>query len=177
MAFKFFSHNGQLLPAEKALVPLSNLEYSYGYGVYETIRVKGSLAFFVDQHCQRPLSSAAVIDLEHPFSADEVKQYIMDLIKANQVVSANIKILLIGSVKKDKADLYLLCLNPQFIDRKSYRDGVSCITYKYQREYAQAKTLNMLPSYLAYRAARLAEAYDALLIDQKGYIREGSRTN
>lgn len=43
--------------------------------------------------------------------------------------------------------------------------------------YPHAKTLNMLPSYLAYRDARKAGAHDALLINRHGEITEGTRSN
>ena len=38
MAFDVYSRNGEILPASEAVVPLSNVEYAYGFGVYETIR-------------------------------------------------------------------------------------------------------------------------------------------
>jgi branched-subunit amino acid aminotransferase/4-amino-4-deoxychorismate lyase len=51
------------------------------------------------------------------------------------------------------------------------------VTEQYERSYPHAKTLNMLPSYLAFRRASAAGAYDALLIDSNGNITEGTRTN
>ena len=35
----------------------------------------------------------------------------------------------------------------------------------------------MLMSYLAYKKAKESGAYDALLVDNKGFVREGTRTN
>ncbi len=35
MDFKYFSKNGKILPIEQAVIPFSNIEYSYGFGVYE----------------------------------------------------------------------------------------------------------------------------------------------
>jgi branched-chain amino acid aminotransferase len=40
-----------------------------------------------------------------------------------------------------------------------------------------SKVKNLLLNFLAYREARKADALDALLIDQTGNIREGTRTN
>ena len=89
----------------------------------------------------------------------------------------NLKILLIGGVIKEKATLNILCLNPLFTDRKFYKEGAELITYNYERAFPHAKTLNMLESYLAYGKAKKSGAYDALLINQKGFITEGTRTN
>src|SRR5262249_33182881 len=75
------------------------------------------------------------------------------------------------------ATLYILCLNPLFPDKKMYRDGVACTTYPYERPFPHAKTLNMLQSYLAYRDAVKKGAYDALLINGRDEITEGTRSN
>jgi branched-chain amino acid aminotransferase len=68
-------------------------------------------------------------------------------------------------------------LNPLFVDKKLYKEGAKCISLNYERAYPQAKTLNMLGSFLAYKKAKAKGAYDALLIDKDGFIREGTRTN
>lgn len=177
MEFKYFSQNGKILPIEKAVIPLSNIEYTYGFGVYESIRVSNGVVYFLKDHIERLLGSAKVISIDHPFDGEFIKNSIFDLIKDHQQETFNLKILLIGSSTKEKALLNILCLNPLFPDHKLYRDGAEFITYEYERAFPHAKTLNMLESYIAYSRARKNKAYDALLINQKGYITEGTRTN
>lgn len=177
MPFSYFSRNGEIKPVAEAQVPLSNVEYSYGFGVYETIRVTKGRAHFLNDHCQRLMGSARIIDLEHPFESDFIYKTVGELLGKNQAETCNVKILLIGGHDKQSADLYIICLNPFFPDRKLYKTGAHAITYKYERMYPHAKTLNMLPSYLAYREAKRAGAYDALLINNAGNITEGTRTN
>jgi len=177
MAFNYFSHNGKILPIEEAQVPLSNIEYQYGFGVYESIKVSGGVAFFVADHIERLMSSAKEIGLTHPFSPRAVEQGVAELLEKNATESCNVKILLLGAKTAEGASLEILCLNPLFPDAKLYRDGVHCVTYEYERAFPHAKTLNMLQSYLAYAEARLASAYDALLLDREGNITEGTRTN
>lgn len=177
MSYDYFSKNGQLLPADQAVVPLDDIAYAYGFGVYETIRVAGGTVYFAQQHAARLLASAAAIELEHRFSAAAVEQAISDLVEKNQAEACNVKVLLVGGPTAEAAQLYIQCLNPLFPDRQLYKDGATFITERYQREYPHAKTLNMLPSYLAYRRAAAAGAYDALLIDRGGNITEGTRTN
>ncbi len=177
MAYEFFSHNGHLLPTTQAVVPLDSIEYSYGYGVYETIRVSHGTAHFVDEHCARLQASADAIELEHSFKPSEIMQFITDLVHANEVETCNLKVLLIGGRTAAAAQLYIMCLAPYFVDRKLYKTGCHCTTYEYERMYPHAKTLNMLPSYLAYRSAVRAGAHDALLINRRGEITEGTRSN
>jgi branched-chain amino acid aminotransferase len=175
--YPYFSRNGQLLTIDKAVVPLDSVEYSYGFGVYETIRVTKSIPNFLNEHCARLMASAAAIGLEHLYESEIVQTAAADLLTANKVEACNLKILLIGGSSKETANLYILCLNPLFPDRKLYKTGIHTITQKVERPFPQAKTLNMLPSFLAFRAAKQAGAYDALCVNREGYITEGTRTN
>jgi len=177
MEFKYFSRNSELLPIAEAQVSLSNIEYSYGFGVYESIRVSNGVIYFLDEHIERLMGSARAIGLEHAFSGEMVADAIAELLTKNAADTCNVKILLIGGKAAEDAELNILCLNPLFPDKKLYRDGVSVVTYPYERPFPHAKTLNMLQSYLAYRTAKEAGAYEALLIDGQGRITEGTRTN
>lgn len=177
MSFKFFSRNGEILPSEQAVVSLDDIAYGYGYGVYETIRVAQGIPYFINDHLERFMISAQAITLEHAFTPDFVKEAIVRLIEANKTDTSNIKMLLIGGRTAKDATLYIQMHNPLFPDRKLYKKGAHTITEQYERLYPQAKTLNMLPSYLAYKKASVAGAYDALLVNHSGCITEGTRTN
>ena len=177
MDFKYFSQNGKILPVEQAVIPLNNIEYSYGFGVYENVRVSKSVVYFIKDHIERLLESARIIRIIHPFNEEFIKKSILDLIDNYKSETFNLKILLIGGSVKEKAILNIFCLNPFFLDKKLYREGAEYITYGYERSFPHAKTLNMLRSYLAYRQAKESNAYDALLIDRNGFILEGTRTN
>ncbi|MEK7597758.1 MAG: aminotransferase class IV [Patescibacteria group bacterium] len=177
MDFKYFSQNGKIMPIEQAVIPMSNIEYSYGFGVYESIRASNGVVYFLKDHTNRLLESAKIIGLAHSFDEEFIKNSILDLIKNYKTETFNLKVLLIGGSTKEKAFLNILCLNPFFPDRELYRDGADFITYNYERAFPHAKTLNMLQSYLAYSKAKKLGAYDALLINQNGFITEGTRTN
>ena len=177
MTFKYFSHNYELKPATEAHVPLNNVEYSYGYGVYETLRFSKGTIYFLDDHIDRLFNSARVISIDHNFDKDSIMKNLVKLLEQNQAEACNIKILLLGGRDKDSANLYMFCSNPLFPDRKLYKTGVACVTENYERLWPGAKTLNMLPSYLAYKKAREAEAYECLLVNKEGFVTEGTRTN
>ncbi len=177
MNFSYFSRNGELLPIEQATVPLADIAYAYGYGVYETIRVKHGVPYFLPDHAERLLASASIIGLEHPFSATFVSDSIRALIQKTEVDTCNLKVMLIGGTTAVDAALYVMGSSPLFPDRKLYRDGAICTIYRCERAFPNAKTLNMLQSYLAYRDAKANGAYDALLINRADNITEGTRTN
>ena len=66
---------------------------------------------------------------------------------------------------------------PLYPRRDYYKNGVHTVSRNFERLFPQAKTLNMLGSYVAYTIARKQECYDALLIDNEGNILEGTRCN
>ena len=173
MDFKFFSKNGEIVPIERAVVPLSNIEYQYGFGVYENIRVANSVPLFLGEHLERLTNSADMLGLEHPFGVT-IQESVDLLVKKIGSGTYNLKILLIGG---GEPLLYIIPLNPHFPDKKLYRDGVALVTYAYERPFPHAKSLNMLQSYLAYKKAKEAGAYDALLTNKGNCITEGTRTN
>lgn len=156
---------------------VANIEYAYGFGVYETLRVVGGKPRFLADHLARLEKSAQIIGLEHAITLGELQLWIQQLLQAESIDVCNLKILLIGGRTAADAQLYILPLAPLFPDRKLYRDGVATITQHFERPWPQAKTLSMLGSYLAYRQARRANCYDALLINRHGAISEGTRTN
>lgn len=170
-------HNGQLIPVAEAKISVDSIEWTYGFGVYENLKIRHGHLYFADQHLDRLMTSARLINLEHTFRAEQITKWLMTLQAQASANSANLKILLIGGKTAADANLYAMTLAPKFLPKKSYTQGVHTITREYERFLPQAKTLNMLPSYLFFREAQAAGAHDTLLIDHAGHILEGTRSN
>ncbi len=172
-----FSHNGVIKPKSDATVSLFDIEYTYGFGVYESIRVVKDQIKYIEQHIERLMHSARVIELEHQFTSADIRKYIEQLVEKVDSDAFNLKLLLIGGRNAHDANFYALPLAPTFPNRKLYKQGAHAITIEYERYLPGAKTLNMLPSYLAYRDAKKQDAYDAILVNSSGEMLEGTRTN
>lgn len=177
MNYPYFLKNGRILPMTEAVIPLQNINFQYGFGVYETLKVRNKILYFTNQHIDRLLKSAEIISLVHLFTNEQIALFIHELISKNNIESCNIKILLIGGKTPSSAEIFILPLAPLFPDRKLYSHGASVITEKFERFLPNAKTLNMLPSFLFYSNAQKNNCYDSLLIDNNGNILEGTRTN
>ncbi len=177
MSYKLCSLNGKIIDSKDATISVFNIEYTYGFGVYEHIRVVNGIPYFCAEHLDRLMQSARMIGLEHALNPATVSQWIETLLNRLPSESYNIKILLIGGKTANEAQCYILPLPALFAKKEWYQKGVSMVSVQYERPFPQAKTLSMLPSYLAYRIARTADCYDALSIDGEGNIREGTRTN
>lgn len=177
MVGPWFSLNGRLLPVEQAVIPADDINFAYGYGVYETLKVRAGQLYFADYHEERLFHSASLLGLEHTLKPGDFVRWLQDLVAANQTVDANLKALLIGGNGPQGARLYILQLNPLFPDRKNYKQGGTAVTFEGERFLPGAKSLNMLVSTLAYRQAQAAGAYDALLVNRHRQVTEGTRTN
>lgn len=176
----YVSHNGNLIEKSEALVPVDDINFAYGYGVYETLKLRNGVIYFPERHEERLFHSAEIIELEHRWRRGEVVRSIAELVKANGVETANVKVLLIGGSGASPAEtarLYVMTLSPLYPDRKLYRDGARAVTYAGERHFPQSKSLSMTMSSLAFKHAVRVGAYDALLVDREGYLTEGTRTN
>jgi len=167
-------YNGTLIPTKDAHVAIDDIATLYGFGVYESLRLKKGQIFFLEKHLQRLFQSAHLIGLRHTYDEATITNWVHTLVEKNAIDTANIKIIFLGGTRPS---LYIFLLAPKFVEKKEYREGISTITFLYERFMPQAKTLNMLPSYMAYMQAKEAGAFDALFINRHNHIVEGSRTN
>lgn len=166
-----------MVPATDAKVSVNSIEFAYGFGVYETLRIKNKKALFAEDHLSRLQKSAEILRLEHDFMSEMIVEFIEDFIANTGDETYNLKMLLIGAAKREDAQLYIFGSNPFFPKDEWYTEGVKVTTAHFERAFPHAKSLNMLQSYLAYRDAKGTGAYDALLINNAGNITEGTRTN
>ncbi len=89
----FFPHTffqGKVVPTEQANVPIMTNAMQYGTGFFGGIRAyhnethKASYVFRLDDHIARFQNSAKLLGVKLPYTHDELKQIIIDLIKKNK---------------------------------------------------------------------------------------------
>jgi branched-chain amino acid aminotransferase len=80
--------DGRLVPWDQAQVHVSIHALHYGSSVFEGIRAyetaSGPAVFCLDPHVDRLFNSAKVYRMEIPYTKEEIKQAIVDTIKANR---------------------------------------------------------------------------------------------
>jgi branched-subunit amino acid aminotransferase/4-amino-4-deoxychorismate lyase len=174
MELNFFSHNWEIRDINESNISLSNIGYQYWFGVYETIKVRKDIIFFLDNHINRLLEWAKEIWLEHDFEYKNIKEYIINLKENLDEKSFNLKILLIWW---QIPEINIIPLAPLFVDRKLYKKWVKTISKNYERWLPNVKSLNMLPSYLLFTEWKKQWCYDVLLKDKENNLIEWTRTN
>lgn len=168
--------NGELAEDGAAAFSLDDSDVTFGYGCYETLKVRGGVLFFPEFHAERLVGSARILGIAIDFDESGVIDALERLVAANRLVDNNVKVIVIGRNGRF-ADWYALPLPPLYPPPGSDRDGVTCLAYSGERHFPQAKSLSMLLSTVAYRTASALGCYDALLVNHRGEITEGTRTN
>ncbi len=172
----FFCHNGELKPVEEARFSLDDIELTHGYGCYETLKLRDGLIYFPEFHEERLLRSLAILGIAHALVPGTLAAALEALAKANGLRDANLKALAVA--RQDRpADWYIIALAPLSPAPEAYEQGVACLLYRGERQFPQAKSLSLLLSTIAYRSALAQGCHDALLVNGRGELTEGTRMN
>ncbi len=171
--------NGTILSEQAANISVFDKGYYFDFAVYSSIKVVQGRLFFPEYHVERLFESATLIGIEHQFTNKQILAWIRQAVRENELTDALLRLLLVGD-PDDSLGAKFFCIpigGLTFYPDALYRDGASAVTYQGERRFPQAKTKDLLVSFLAYRKATQHGALDALLIDRDGMIREGTRTN
>ncbi len=166
--------NGAVVPEHEAALPVSLRAVQHSFSVYEAMSVIDGKPRHLGEHLERLRCSASLIGLSSPFQDDEIARAIDDLIEADALRDATLRILLLGG----DVPMFFITYTPLLSYPDSfYADGIKCILYSGERFLPQAKTSNLLMQYLAQEEAKKEGAFEALLVDRNGLITEGTRSN
>jgi branched-chain amino acid aminotransferase len=182
--------NNKLVPKSKAVVSVFDHGFLYGDGVYETLRAYKGVVFKIEEHIERLFRSASMINLKIPKTRDEIKIAIYKTIRANRYNEAYIRI----SISRGPGTIGLdpeLCSKPTLViisntlreyPLQYYQKGVKVAVVNVRRNFKDAlnpriKSLNFLNNILAKIEAKNKGAYEAIMLNYRGYIAEGTITN
>jgi branched-chain amino acid aminotransferase len=181
---------GEFVKKEDAVVSVFDHGFLYGDGVFEGIRVYSGNVFRLDAHLKRLFESAQSIMLEIPYTQEEMTQLIVETIRKNQLESAYIRVV----VSRGKGNLGLdpsSCSQPNVIiiaeqlalyPKEFYDRGIKIASVASRRNRPdvlspQVKSLNYLNNILVKLEANQAGVDEALMLNDQGYVTEGSADN
>lgn len=176
MTGKHIIRNGRLAAPAAASFTLDDVDATYGYGCYETLKIRNGVLYFPEFHEERLLRSASILGIATDIRKGQVVEALGLLARENEAGDCNIKVMLMGHEDRP-ADWYAFMIPPLVAPAAAYVDGASCLLYRGERHFPQAKSLSMLLSTVAYREAARLACWDALLVNKLGQITEGTRTN
>ncbi len=157
---------------------LLNFKYdTQDYLIYEVLRTtKGVLIFFED-HLERMKNSLDSLGIRKRCDAEYIHNCMEDLIALNGNRTGNVKLLCKMAGNKLYYTVYYI--PHEYPSDDLYRKGVKLITNKIERSDPDIKQVHV-SEYIRKEIESLktqASAYEVLLIDRKGFITEGSRSN
>ncbi|MEC9345215.1 MAG: D-amino-acid transaminase [Pseudomonadota bacterium] len=179
--------NGSYVPHGHAQVHVEDRGYQFADGVYEVIPVMAGRQIDATGHLERLDRSLRELRIARPMSDRALRLVIDEVIRRNRVRNGAVYLQVTrGVAKRDHAfpaaadPALVVYANPKIgATRKAVlENGVRVITVQDQRwARRDIKTVSLLPNCLAKQAAREAGAYEAVMIDDEGFVTEGSSTN
>ncbi|PPA72492.1 branched-chain-amino-acid transaminase [Jeotgalibacillus proteolyticus] len=182
--------NGEFVTKENAKVSVYDHGFLYGDGVFEGIRAYNGNVFRLNEHLVRLYDSAKSILLEMPFSKEEMSEIVLETLRKNNLSDAYIRLV----VSRGPGNLGLdpfSCKQPNVIviaeslalfPKELYESGIEIVTVASRRNRSdvlspKVKSLNYLNNILVKIEAGLAGVPEALMLNDQGYVAEGSADN
>ena len=174
---KRFLFNGKIVEQGQAVISAANKAAFFGYGVYESIRVFRGKPFYLEWHLKRFFESARAIEIEVPYSPEELSALTRSLIEKNNLDDALIRLVYYGKTEKEGGILAGFPMGFHYYPDRAYSKGMSAVTFRHERILPHAKTLSLLGGFLGLREAAKKGAIEALFVNRKGEVTEGTRSN
>ncbi|MCP8968639.1 branched-chain-amino-acid transaminase [Ectobacillus ponti] len=182
--------NGQFVPKHEAKVSVYDHGYLYGDGVFEGIRVYSGNVFRLKEHLIRLYESAKSIMLDIPYTLAEMTEAVAATIRRNELVDGYIRLVISrgdGNLGLDPAscprpNIVIIAEQLALFPAEYYQTGIPIITVATRRNRPdvlspQVKSLNYLNNILVKLEAKLAGVQEALMLNEQGYVAEGSGDN
>lgn len=186
-AMKITYLNNRFVNHENAYVHIEDRGYQFADGVYEVVLAKKNILIDWELHCIRLRRSLQEMRIEYSFNNDVLRSLVYELMDKNSLKDAMIYIQISRGVAKREHGFPKGNITPSVImtataaplpSEKEYKQGVAVITMPDIRwKRRDIKTISLLPNILAKQAATEQNAAEAILIEDDGYITEGSSSN
>lgn len=144
--------------------------------IYEVIRVIEGIPLFLEDHLARLEASAASLKVDIKGIIPNIKSDISELIKINNSPDKNVK-LVVYNLENTTPDYVICFIHSNYPTKEQYLEGVPTILFHAERHNPNAKIINNELRQTINCKLKEENAYEALLVNSKGEITEGSRSN
>ncbi|WP_417568383.1 branched-chain amino acid transaminase [Marinobacter sp.] len=187
--------DGEMVPWREAKTHVLTHTLHYGLGCFEGVRAyntaNGPAIFRLKEHTDRLFRSAHILNMKMPFSKDELNAAQCAAVRENNLDEAYIRpMAFLGSegmgLRADNLKVHVMVAAwswPSYMSPEAKEMGIKVRTSSYTRHHVnitmcKAKANgNYINSMLALNEAISGGAEEALLLDNEGYVAEGSGEN
>jgi len=184
---------GKIDTIENMTVPMTDRVCWFGDGVYEATAVRNGIIYCLDEHVDRFFNSASMIYIELPFTKDELKAHLRELVSKVDVTETNNEAFLYWQITRaanvprnhvfpenTKPNLWVTVTPRKLAD--VYRSAKLISREDIRFFMCNIKTLCLLPSVLASEEAKKEGAEECIMYRKeangiKNRVTEGSHTN
>ncbi len=188
--------DGELVPWRDARVHVLTHTLHYGLGVFEGVRAyetqkKGTCIFRLQEHTDRLFRSAHILQMDMPFSKDVLNEAQKQVVRENNLTEAYLRpMCFYGSegmgLRADNLKSHVIIAAwdwPTYMSPDAIEKGIDVKTSSYTRHHVNISMCkakangHYINSMLALKEALDSGAEEALLLDNEGYVAEGSGEN
>ena len=187
--------DGELVPWREAKTHVLTHTLHYGMGVFEGVRAystdRGAAIFRLQEHTDRLFRSAHILGMKIPYSKEELLEAQKQVVRENGLDSAYLRpMCFLGSegmgLRAEGLKVHTIVAAwewPSYMSPDALEQGIRIRTSSYTRHHVnitmcKAKANgNYMNSMLALREALDSGCEEALLLDNEGYVAEGSGEN
>ena len=187
--------DGEMIPWRDAKVHVLTHTLHYGMGVFEGVRAyetdKGPAIFKLREHTDRLFRSAHIMRMPMPFDKDTINEAQKAVVKENNLHEAYLRpMVFYGSegmgLRADNLQAHVIVAAwswPSYMSPEAKEVGIKVRTSSYTRHHVNISMCkakangHYINSMLALREALDSGCEEALLLDNEGYVAEGSGEN
>lgn len=188
--------DGELVPWREAKVHVLTHTLHYGMGVFEGVRAYqanglGSCIFRLKEHTDRLFRSAHIMNMSMPFSKDDLNEAHKTVVRENGLDEAYLRpMAFYGAegmgLRADSLQTHVIVAAwnwPSYMSPEAKEMGIKVRTSSYTRHHVNISMCkakangHYINSMLALREALDSGCEEALLLDNEGYVAEGSGEN
>ena len=182
--------NGLFWTIDKANISVLDRGFTYGDGLFETMRVYSGKIFRLEHHLDRLFQSARSIFIELPITKNEIQSAIYAAIKLNGLSDSIVRLTvtrgeLDSGVNIDYSSpptIVILVKPVKAISKKTYKEGIGIKLYKKSAIRTQGisnkiKSCNYLSNIILRENALKENFFEAVLLDHNHNVTEGTISN
>jgi len=188
-------YDGEMCPWRDATTHVLTHTLHYGMGVFEGVRAydaeQGTAIFRLQDHTDRLFRSAHILQMSMPFDKDTINQAQLDVVQENGLSSAYLRpMCFYGAegmgLRADNLKVHVIVAAWEwgaYLGKENLEKGIRIRTSSYTRHHVnitmcKAKANgNYMNSMLALQEALTCGYDEAMLLDNEGYVAEGSGEN
>ncbi len=180
--------DGRYIPHGRAAVHIEDRGLQFGDAIYEVCGIVAGGLRDEDEHLDRLARSLGEIGMAMPMPRNVLRLVMRELVRRNRIRTGLLYLQVTrGAARRDHpipnpASRPTLILTVREMDATALErrrdEGIAVVTRPDERwARCDIKTTQLLPNLLAKTSARKAGAYEAWLVDEDGFVTEGTSTN